>query len=163
MVAVIKHEQEFAEQIADCTHMAEMESDPNGPVLRTIGLKSGLAPWLEMFLSSALNGSQFYIIAEHDMLASAVDCFKLSLTTLRGALTTQEQSRVIPRSNYVVRRYPNHFTTLQQRRANQQKATLQLGHQLWLAQQNRTNSRTTQELTALYQQSAATLRKTRMK
>ncbi len=37
---------------------------------------------------------------------------------------------------------------------------LQLGHQLWLAQQNRTNSRTTQELTASYQQSAATLRET---
>ena len=140
--------------------MADMESDPNGPVLRTIGPKSDLAPWLEMFPFSALNGSQFYIIAEQDTLASAVDRFKLSLTTLRGALTTQEQSRVIPRSNYVVRRYPNHFTTLQQRRANQQKATLQLGHQLWLAQQNRTNSRTMQELTALYQLSAATLRET---
>ena len=82
------------------------------------------------------------------------------MTTLRGALTAQEQSRVIPRSDYVVRRYPNRFTTLAQRRANQQKANLQLGRQLWLAQQNRTNSRTTQELTALYQQSAATLRET---
>ncbi len=160
MVAVIKHEQEFTEQIADHACMAEMESDPNGPVLRTIGPKSDLTPWLEMFPSSALNGSQFYIIAEHNTLASAVDRFKLSLTTLHGALTTQEQSRVIPRSNYVVRRYPNRFTTLQQRQANQQKATLQLGHQLRLAQQNRTNSRTMQELTALYQQLAATLHKT---
>ena len=82
------------------------------------------------------------------------------MTTLRGALTAQEQSRVIPHSNYVVRRYPNRFTTLAQRCANQQKANLQLGRQLWLAQQNRTNSRTMQELTALYQQSAATLRET---
>ncbi len=158
MVAVIKHEQEFADQIADHARMADMEADPNGPVLRTIGPKSDLAPWLEMFPSSALNGSNVYTIAEHDMLATAVDRFKLSMTTLRGALTTQEQIRVIPCSNYVVRRYPNHFNTLAQRRANQQKANLQLGRQLWLAQQNRTNSRTTQELTALYQQSAATLR-----
>ncbi len=60
----------------------------------------------------------------------------------------------------MVRRYPNRFTTLQQRHANQQKATLQLGRQLWLAQQNRTNSRTMQELTALYEQSAATLHET---
>ncbi len=60
-----------------------------------------------MFLSSALNSSQFYTIAECDMLASAVDRFKFSMTTLHGALTTQEQSQVIPRSNYVVRRYPN--------------------------------------------------------
>ena len=92
MVAVIKHEQEFADQIADHACMADMESDPNGPVLRTIGPKSDLAPWLEMFLSSAVNGSQFYTIAEYDMLASAVDRFKLSMTTLHGALTTQEQS-----------------------------------------------------------------------
>ncbi len=92
MVAVIKHEQEFADQIADRARMAEMESDPNGPVLRTIGPKSDLAPWLEMFPSSALNGSQFLTVAEQDTLASAVDHFKLSLTTLRGALTTQEQS-----------------------------------------------------------------------
>ncbi len=160
MVAVIKHEQEFADQIADRALMADMEADPNGPVLWTIGPKSDLAPWLEMFPSSAINGSNVYTIAEQDMMATAVDRFKLSLTTLRGALTTQEQSRVIPRSNYVVRRYPNHFNTLVQRRANQQKATLQLGRQLWLAQQNRTNSRTTQELTASYQQSAATLRET---
>ncbi len=157
MVAVIKHEQEFADQIADRACMAEMEADPNGPVLWTIGLKSDLSPWLEMFPSSALNGSNVYMIAEHDTLASAVDCFKLSMTTLHGALTAQEQSRVIPHSNYVVRRYPNHFTTLAQRCANQQKANLQLGCQLWLAQQNQTNSRTMQELTALYQQSAATL------
>ena len=79
MVAVIKHEQEFADQIEDRARMAEMESDPNGPVLQTIGPKSDLAPWLEMFLSSALNGSQVYIIAEQDTLASAVDRFKLSL------------------------------------------------------------------------------------
>ncbi len=73
MVAVIKHEQEFADQIADRARMAEMESDPNRPVLRTIGPKSELSPWLEMFPSSALNGSNVYTIAEHDMLASAVD------------------------------------------------------------------------------------------
>ncbi len=160
MVAVIKHEQEFADQIEDRARMAEMESDPNGPVLQTIGPKSELSPWLEMFPSSAINGSNVYTIAEQDTMATAVDHFKLSMTTLRGALTAQEQSRVIPRSDYVVRRYPNRFTTLAQRRANQQKANLQLGRQLWLAQQNRTNSRTTQELTALYQQLAATLRET---
>ncbi len=73
MVAVIKHEQEFADQIADRARMVEMESDPNGPVLQTIGPKSELSPWLEMFPSSALNGSNVYTIAEHDMLASAVD------------------------------------------------------------------------------------------
>ncbi len=46
MVAVIRHEQEFVDQIADRACMADMESDPNGPVLWTIGLKSDLAPWL---------------------------------------------------------------------------------------------------------------------
>ncbi len=94
MVAVIKHEQEFADQIADHACMAEMESDPNGPVLRTIGPKSEFHRnfWLEMFPSSALNGSNVYMIAEHDMLALAVDRFKLSMTTLHGALTAQEQS-----------------------------------------------------------------------
>ncbi len=92
MVAVIKHELEFADQIVDHARMADMEADPNGPMLRTIGPKSDLAPWLEMFPSSALNSSQFYTIAEYDMLASAVDRFKLSMTTLHGALTTQEQS-----------------------------------------------------------------------
>ncbi len=160
MVAVIKHVQEFADQIADCACMADMEADPDGPVLQTIWLKSDLVLWLEMFPSSALNGSQFYTIAEYDMLASAVDHFKVTLTTLHGALSTQEQNWVIPRSDYVVRRYPNRFNTLQQRHVNQQKATLQLGRQLWLARQNQTNSRTMQELTASYQQSAATLRET---
>ncbi len=124
MVAVIKHEQEFADQITDHARMADMEADPDGPVLRTIGPKSDLALWVEMFPSSALNGSQFYTIAEYDMLASAVDRFKVSLTTLHGSLSTQEQNRVIPRSDYVVRRYPNHCNTLQQRCTNQQKATL---------------------------------------
>ncbi len=137
--------------------MTEMEVDPDRPVLWNIGPKSDLALWLEMFPPSALNGSQFYTIAEYDMLASAVDCFKVSLTTLHGVLSTEEQTQVIPQSTYVVRRYPNCFATLQQRCVNQQKVTLQLGHQIWLAHQNHTNSRTMQELTAAYQQSAATL------
>ncbi len=133
LVAVIWHEQEFVDQIADHARMTEMEADPDRPVLQTIGPKSDLALWLEMFPSLALNGSQFYAIAEYDMLASAVDRFKVSLTTLHGVLSTLEQTRVILQSDYVVRRYPNHFNTLQQRCTNQQKVTLQLGHQLWLA------------------------------
>ncbi len=96
MVAVIKHKQEFADQITDHAQMADMEADSDRPALWTIRPKSDLALWLEMFPSSALNGSQFYTIAEYDMLASAVDHFKVSMTTLHSALSTQKQNRVIP-------------------------------------------------------------------
>ncbi len=140
--------------------MAEMEVDPDGPVLRTIGPKSDLALWLEMFPPSVLNDSHCYIIAEYDAMASVVDHFKVSLTTLRGVLSTSGQSRVILQSTYVVTHYPNRFATLQQRHTNQQKATLQLGHQPWLAHQNCANARTMQELTAAYQISASVLHET---
>ncbi len=73
MIAVIQHEQEFADQIADRAHIAEMEVDPQGPVFQTIGLRSDLALWLEMLPPLALNGTNHYITAEYDTIASAVD------------------------------------------------------------------------------------------
>ncbi len=87
MIAVIQHEQEFTDQITDHARMAEMEADPQGPVFWTIGPKSDLALWLEMLPPLALNGTNCFITAEYDTIASAVDCFKVSLTTLHGVLS----------------------------------------------------------------------------